>query len=118
MNNTLSFFERVRIVFISLLFLGTRRSPTFKCFDFVKYVFRAARIREHDSFVNIDPGHRNHPPAGTVIFLLEKGVRRKKWSHVGIALPFGYMIHMSYYWGKKVTITSLREIWNRYELAG
>ena len=117
MNTELSYIQRVRIVFISLLFLGTPRKPDFKCWQFVHHVYRTARIPRCDAFKNIPAEQKNRPPFGEAIFLLEKGVHRKRWSHVVIALPRGYVIHMSYYWGEKVTISKLELIWKHYDLA-
>jgi len=116
-NNNLSFFQRLRIILVSFLFLGTSRRSDFKCFDFVKKVFKIAKIPECDNFVNISAEQKENPPFGIPIFLLEKRSSNKRWSHVGIAIPFGYLLHMSLYWGKKVTITPLAEIWKRYNLA-
>ncbi len=77
---------------------------------------KVARVTKRDTFINIQNHQKNNPPFGSILFILEKGVTNKKWSHVGIALPFGYFIHMSYYWGEKVTITPLKKIWDKYDL--
>jgi hypothetical protein len=115
--SNLTLWERIRVTFISLLFLNTPRRPNFKCGHFVKHVFKTARIAPWVKWKNISENQKTSPPFGECIFLLEKSITTKLWSHVGIALPFGYMIHMSYYWGCKVTITHLSEIWKRYDLA-
>lgn len=117
MNNSLTRFERIRIVLVALLFINTPRTESFNCWAFVRHVFRLARIKECKYFKNISKKEAENPPFGEVIFLLEKGVRNKRWSHVVITLPFGYVVHMSYYWGMKVTITPLSEIWDLYNLS-
>ncbi len=115
-NHSISFYSRLKLVMVSLIFLNKPRRANFKCWDFVRRVMQIARVAKSKTFINIDEHQKDRPPFGSLIFLLEKGVTNKKWSHVGIALPFGYFIHMSYYWGEKVTITPLKKIWDRYDL--
>ena len=113
----LTLFQRIRIVIIALLFLGIERRNNFKCSQYVYLVYRLAHIPVWSRFKNITSEQKNNPPFGEAIFLLEKGIKGKRWSHVVIALPFGFVIHLSYYWGKKVVITHLQKIWERYDLA-
>ena len=115
--NKLTLFQRIRVVIIALFFLGTKRRDDFKCSQYVNKIYRLARIPVWSHFKNINPDQKNNPPFGEAIFLLEKGIRSKRWSHVAIALPFGFVIHLSYYWGEKVVITNLQKIWERYDLA-
>jgi len=115
--NKLSLLQRIRVVIIALLFLGTKRREDFKCSQYVNLVYRLARIPVWSRFKNITHDQKNNPPFGEAVFLLEHGIRGKRWSHVVIALPFGFVIHLSYYWGKKVVITHLQKIWEKYDLA-
>lgn len=114
---SLSFFQRLRIVLLALLSIGIPRRPDYKCSQFVKHMYRLARIPRKEKILPFLSRKLEELRFGDCIFLRERIRTPKKWTHVGIMLPFGYMIHMSYYWGECVTITPLSEIFKRYDLA-
>ena len=115
--SSLTLPDRIRITEIAASFLGTPRRSDFKCIEFVREVYRRAGINRYSDFQNITLDQKAKPPFGETITLLEKGVTNKRWSHIVIAFPFNQAIHMSYYWGEKVTLTPWEVIWERYDLA-
>lgn len=110
----LTLVQRMKIVLFSITFLGRKREKNFKCCDFVKAVYKKASIPKLDNEEYLKTVDTSF---GYAIFLKAKQSKKKShWSHVVISLPFGYVIHNSYQWGEKVTITSLEKIHEKYNI--
>jgi len=111
----LTYVQRLKIVIFSLTYLNKKRTKDFKCCTFVKDVYRKSCVSELDSPIKNE--FRDNFPFGYSILLKEKKSKKKsEWSHIVISLPFGFVIHNSIYFGKKVSITPMSKIRERYKI--
>ncbi len=117
----LSDFESRRVVKIALSYLGTHRSQTFKCVDFVRKVYKEIGVVIPRLLSSSPPKEFNitredlaKPPVGHLIFLKDRNdSRNREWTHVAIILPDNYCIHCSFFYGEKVIIFSLKDLFEK-----
>ncbi|MDB4983931.1 MAG: hypothetical protein JWM20_110 [Patescibacteria group bacterium] len=98
----------------------------FNCVTFVRAVYKSADIDipllnpGPPAFeLNISRWQCDDPPVGHMIFLKDPLDPRKEraWTHIVIALENKTCIHCSLFFGRKVVISTLDEIFARYEFA-
>lgn len=116
---------RRKIIETALTFLGQPYSPSFNCIDFVREVYARVGIQIPKISPQITPRRCNilredlkDPPFGHIIFLRDlQDDRPRSWTHVGILLPEKKCIHCSLFFGQKVVISALDELFKRYHFA-
>lgn len=98
----------------------------FRCVDFVRYVYHVAGIEippltpgPPPQEFNIKKEELDNPPMGHLIFLLDRDDPRKEraWTHIAIVLFDGLCIHNSLFFGKKVVVSPLKEMYKKYDFA-
>ncbi len=103
--------------------INKKREPDFTCVDFVRQVYKKARIeipligpnKTPEKF-NINESQLQNPPLGRLVFMKKKVTSKSRyWTHVGIIFTRTQLIHCSNMFGKKVCITELEEIWKHYD---
>ena len=120
----LSDSEVEKVIVIAKSYIGRKREPGFKCVEFVCQVYEEAGITvprliptefpPQDFCLTKD--ELTDPPAGRPLFLYNKNDwRPRKWTHLVITLPNHEVVHCSYFFGKKVVITSLEKILEKYD---
>lgn len=106
--------------------LGRPYADDFQCVDFVRAVYASADITiprltsgSPPEDFNIRKADLRNPPAGYIMFLKDRCDPRKErlWTHLVIILPLRTCIHCSLFYGEKVVITPLAEIFERYDFA-
>lgn len=121
----LTLTQSEKVVSVALSYLGRSRQKIFCCADFVRAVYRSIGIEipllassAPPSEFNIKAEDLQNPPIGHLMFLRDRKDRRSRaWTHVAILLPHGRCIHCSYFFGRKVTISTLDEIFECYDFA-
>ena len=107
--------------------LGRDRTEGFTCVDFVRGVYASIGLAVPFPLVgwmsppaelNIVQDQLNCLPLGELIFFSRKNdPRKRKWTHVGIALTEREIIHCSQFLGEKVVITDLENMLVDYDFA-
>lgn len=110
----------------AVLYVNYPYSKDFSCVDFVRKVYSSIGIEipklkpyiPPEEF-NITKEELNNPPAGHIIFFKDRTDSRKyrAWTHIGIIMPNHYCIHCSLFFGKKVIISSLSDMYKKYDFA-
>lgn len=123
MNLTLK--QQTQVVKTALTYLGTPYEKNFTCADFVRAVYREIEIEipilstaPVPQWMNITRDELEGLPVGHLMFLRhKKNQGPRSWTHVVITLPERKCIHCSYFFGGKVVISSLVEIFEVYDFA-
>ena len=115
-----------QVVEIALTYLNQPYRKGFRCVEFVREVY--CQIGIHLPILqswappqgfNIFKEQLIDPPAGHVMFLRDRDDPRKErsWTHVVILISKLNCIHCSLFSGEKVVISTLEEIYKRYDFA-
>jgi cell wall-associated NlpC family hydrolase len=111
------------IVHTAKTYLGLPYSKTFDCVAFVREVYRTVGIEIPPLNPQTLPvelllsnEQLEHHPVGHLLFLKDRQDPRteRTWTHVVIILGNGSCIHNSIFYGRKVIMTPLEEIYKRY----
>ncbi len=122
----LSIDKRNAILSIVKTYVGAPYSKEFDCVAFVRGVYRQVGIEvpklrsfEPPKDFNLSKEQLENPPAGHILFLKDREDPRKHraWTHVVIILDDKNCIHCSLFFGRKVVVTPLVEIYKRYDYA-
>jgi cell wall-associated NlpC family hydrolase len=109
---------------LSLKYLGKKHDSSFSCVDFVRSVYREVDINipilgpylPPPVLFNITKEDLSAWEHGYVIFLTRCGyVGKRTWTHLGITLPKGNIIHSSHYFDGEVSVNSQEEIFSFYQ---
>lgn len=108
------------IVAEALRYLGKEYDRShFNCLTFARLVYEKVGLKLPPIQLNITPLQLTDPPLGYVLYLKYKQSKSTgKFTHVGILIGNRECIHCSYFFGGKVVITRLDELFGVYELAG
>ncbi len=119
--------EQVDVVLqIATSYIGHPYGKGFRCVDFVRNVYGHVGIKIPKLTSRVPPVEYNitkkqlrDPPVGYLIFLKDRGDPRKyrAWTHVVIVMPDHCCIHCSLFFGKKVVISSLSDMYKKYDFA-
>ena len=120
--------QRDCVVKTALLYINTPRSSKFRCVDFVREVYGKIGIiispippDNVPKDLSVRRDELSNPPHGYLMFLKDRndsGKRKRVWSHVVIVLPNNNCIHCSFFFGKKVVVSSLHDLFQkRYDFA-
>ena len=115
-----------KITEIAQSYIGKPYLPNqFECADFVREVYKRIGIEVPLLAKSAPPVEFNitteqlaEPPIGHLMFLKNpKDRRQRSWTHVVIILSRKTCIHCSFFFGKKVVVSTFEEIFQRYEFA-
>jgi cell wall-associated NlpC family hydrolase len=119
--------EQVEIIISEAISnLGKPYSKDFDCVRFVRLVYEKAGIKIPLLKSHLPPNEWNisreqicDPPVGRLIFLKDPYDPRKNrsWTHVVIILTKQSCIHCSLFFGRRVVISTIGEILERYNFA-
>jgi len=113
-----------RVVHVANSYVNTPYSNNFRCVDFVRRVYTEVGIvipllknQPPPIELNIKIEELDNPPVGHLMFLRDRSDPRKYriWTHVVIISENNTCIHCSIFYGNKVTVTKLPDIFQRYE---
>jgi len=115
------------ILRVASLYVDYPYKKNFQCVDFVRRVYGCTGIKvpilKADTppprEFNITKEQLKEPPPGHILFLKDRSDPRKnrKWTHVVIIMPGHRCIHCSLFLGRQVAISSLYEMFKRYDFA-
>ena len=116
--------EQVEIIISeSISHIGRPYSNDFDCVKFIRIVYEKAGIeipllKSHlpPKELNISKEQITNPPVGHLMFLKDPCDPRKhrSWTHIVIILTKQSCVHCSLFFGRKVVISTFREIFERY----
>jgi cell wall-associated NlpC family hydrolase len=116
--------KREAVVAIALEYLDREWGDHFNCITFVREVYRKVCVDVPLIYSHVPPPKECNISAdgldcwheGLILFLKRKGYTGSRtWTHVGITMPSGRLIHCSDYFGKRVSITQKEEIFTFYQ---
>ena len=120
----LDVMQALRVTEIAQSYVGIPYIPyQFECVDFVREVYRHVGIEipllpksAPPAEFNINAEQLAEPPIGYLMFLKNPKDRRlRAWTHVAIILSKETCVHCSYYFGKRVVISTFEEVFQKYE---
>jgi len=108
----------------AISYIGHPYSAEFCCVDFVRKVYdsvgiKIPKLRSYSppAEFNIKKEDLAHPPVGHLMFLKDRSDPRqdRAWTHVVIIMPDLLCIHCSLFFGEKVVISPLLDIFKKYD---
>lgn len=108
--------EGEKIISTARTYLGRDYTRSFNCLDFVREVYRAHGLTVPPPFLNLRPEDLSDPSPGYVLYLRHKTFSGDGWTHVAIIASSESCIHCSYYFGRKVVITSIADMLSMYNV--